>query len=169
MNNANHVMSQQRGDVVCAWSAALNFQVYDADPGPRIVDVGTPDEPRFADRTEYLREIYTTLLILHCEADVARLRTTARSCRHAYLTRGPAQRAGDLEEHRHREAHHIGAELAESAAQLVHAAGADHDPAIRERYLARLSAQHGRDVFGMFLGAPELADPPSSVDADELP
>jgi hypothetical protein len=116
-----------RYTVGLAWSCLEKIAWVEAGRRPAVVlrsDGAAPIERRTFWREQYARQV-----LRHCDADVARLRATADGCR-----REAARRRTVEQPHPRHEACDLGAELAETAAQLVERTGmpADASPTVRE-------------------------------------
>ena len=68
-------------DAVEAWTCAANLRLYDEDPGPRWVNVGSAVEPRWVDRYDALVDLYARQMLVQLDADPERLIVAARECR----------------------------------------------------------------------------------------
>jgi hypothetical protein len=148
-------------DHLYAFSCALNLLLYVADPGPESAAVGGPGERRMISRRESLVDIYARMLLLELEGDTSRLSAVAVEARRRRQDKEMRDFPAD-----HLQAEEAAAELAESAARIVHDAGADTDPRARERLLTATDYQTSHDVFGAFLGDPTLAGPPDAMLAE---
>ena len=63
-----------RQDMVRAWACAINLQLYDADPGPRVVELAGGLETRKVDRREALIDLYSRDLLSGLAGDPAALK-----------------------------------------------------------------------------------------------
>jgi hypothetical protein len=122
--------TQVEEDAFMAWTYALNCLLYENDPGPTEVNTGTADEPRMVPRSHAWQHVYALLVLVHCEADYARLAAAARQCR-AEIADSEAplgkERVTELSR---------AADLCEQAATMVADAGAASDDQARRRLLA---------------------------------
>jgi hypothetical protein len=73
--------TQVEEDAFKAWTYALNCPLSENDPGPAELNTGTADEPRMVPRSQAWQHLYALLVLIHCEADHARLMAAARQCR----------------------------------------------------------------------------------------
>src|SRR2546430_9870934 len=69
-----------RQDMVRAWACAINLQLYDADPGPRVVELAGGLETRKVDRREALIDLYSRDLLSGLAGDPARLEAVEAEC-----------------------------------------------------------------------------------------
>lgn len=152
---------QIKKDHLYAHSCALNLLLYDDDPGQRVIAVGSLSEQRMIDRREHLIDLYSRMLLLEVNGSANRLNAVAAEARRRY------------EEGAHKKpppedlpADTVTVELAEAAVRIIREVGADTDPRALERLLIAVNYQTSRDVFGTFLGNPNLAGPPDDVIAD---
>ena len=122
--------TQVEEDAFKAWTYALNCLLYENDPGPAELNTGTADEPRVVPRYHAWQHLYALLVLIHCEADHARLMAAARQCRAEV-----ADPQARLWEERIAELSHA-ADLCEQAAKMVEDAGAVSDDKARRRLLA---------------------------------
>lgn len=180
-------------DMVNTWSCAINMHLFDNDPGPREVNVGTLDEPRIVDRHKHLLSVYARQLLQDVDADPARLdaviEESRRKARHVRTLRGgweimqarrssrlasnPWQALTPWERRAMSMTHKNGAEIAEAARQLVIEAGADTDDKARRSLLASIRHTLTEDVLGIAVSAEtradrarDIADEPRHIDED---
>lgn len=162
-------------DLSLAWSCAANLSLYDEDPGSRVMNVGSRDEPRLADRRQALLDLYARQILVdleagydrvinlrgRCEERAAAARTLRGGLRTAQarrrlpgvswpsvvgaLTRGGRREIAELWA--------IGAELADRAATMMNDAGADQDAKARARLLASMKHTLTYDVIGAVVPA----------------
>jgi hypothetical protein len=74
-------MSHHESDSTLVWSLAANCRLYEDDPGPRQLNVGSATEPRYVPRSEALRDLYASQLVLGVDADTSRIDALADRCR----------------------------------------------------------------------------------------
>lgn len=148
--------TQVEEDAFMAWTYALNCLLYENDPGPAELNTGTGNEPRMVPRSQVWQHTYALLVLVHCEADHARLTAATRQCR-AEIT----GLQGQLWEERIAELSRA-ADLCEQAAKMVEDAGAVSDDKAQRRLLAGCDHQ----TMMIILGSAILAVSESS--AEEL-
>jgi hypothetical protein len=169
-------------DMVRAWACAINLKLYDADPGPRAVEMAGALETRTVDRREALLDVYSRDLLSGLAGDPARLEAVEAECqRRARIdsTRSSSLRfavrrlkplarwsswrsclaACTRQDRRERrEAWLVAAELAVHARRSVSEAGGDTDETARARLLAATDYSLTRDTLGSLLPSEFLAD-----------
>lgn len=173
-------MSDDLSDTTLAWSLAANCRLYEDDPGPGEVNVGSATEPRYVPRSEALRDLYARQLVLGVDADARRIETVAAACRTdiaaTYTLRhwlrlirkrtdGPSPLAHRLrsalelvnpgEREALRRVHQCSADLCKRAAAVVKESGATDDERSRRRLLAGLDHQATADILGFIPGVEE--------------
>jgi hypothetical protein len=139
---------QLEKDVTEAWSKAANCLLYEADPGPAMLNVGTADEPRMVPRSEAWQHAYAQRVLLACDGDDARLLAAARQCRDeigSRFKRG-TQRAREMAR---------AADLCDQAASMVEQAGAITDDKARRRLVAACRHEGTVIALGVFPGVVE--------------
>ncbi|MHA6795915.1 hypothetical protein ACVGVM_20715 [Pseudonocardia bannensis] len=177
-------MPQDLADALTAWSLAANCVLYERDPGPALLNVGSADEPRYLPRTQAWRDSYARFLLERLDADHARtaaahhaakerlahtqtvgfLRSIYRANREdgllaALRAVSPASMRGI------RLSHQIAVELCARAGQIITEAGADSDDVSRRRLLA--ATRHGNTLTA--LGAvPGVAEDSTDRLVEEL-
>jgi hypothetical protein len=167
-------------DAFEAWVYAANCLLYESDPGPAQLNVGSRDEPKYVDRREVWRDYYAQAVLMELEADHGRLAAAAAQChaelaasygvrRWATATRrrlsGPgrlrdrvvsaAKMLLPVERERFRESHRCALDLCERAGRLVEEAGALDDDTARRRLLAGTRHQQTVDTLGIIQGVTE--------------
>jgi hypothetical protein len=153
--------AQADSDARQAWTYAANCRLYEDDPGPAHLNIGSAHEPRMVTRAAAWRDAYAHYLLVDLEADHARLTAATEVCRRnlrrtwtpsfwAEVARSQASGSGTR---RHgcaavaralspremfllRKVHKVAVELCELAAGLVQDAGAATDEKARCRLLA---------------------------------
>lgn len=139
--------TQVEEDAFMAWTYALNCLLYENDPGPAEVNTRTADEPRVVPRSQAWQHAYALLVLVHCEADYARLTAAARQCR-AEIADSQAglweERIGELSR---------AADLCDQAAKMVEDAGAVSDDKARRRLLAGCDHETTMIVLGSAIPA----------------
>ena len=132
-------MSDERSisDETLAWSYATNCLLYEEDPGPALLNIGSAEEPKTVPRSEAWRELYSRLLIESVDADEARLAAALSDCR---------QRFGECPDGEIKPVWQCAVDLCEQALAMVHSAGVHDDPS-RERFLAGVKHANTSDVF----------------------
>jgi hypothetical protein len=133
------VGEQLREDALGAWSAALNCLLYEKDPGPEQLNVGTQNKPMMVPRDQAWQQSYATFVLARFGGDHARLKAAARQC----LADIPT------EPHWARQLSRA-ADLCEKAAQMVEDAGAVHDDKARRRLVAVCEHEALSDALGPF-------------------
>lgn len=161
-------------DGVLVWSLACNCLLYEEDPGPSSINIGSRTEPKMVGSSQAWRELYARLLTEQVQADVARIDAASADCRNELAaTHRPEhwqqifearQREGDptagevLTERGQREIREVwecAIDLCERAANMVRTAGAADSNADRQRLLAGLKHQNTVDVLGFIPGIAE--------------
>jgi hypothetical protein len=108
-----------------AWCCAANCSLYEDDPGPAELNIGSTIEPHWVSRIEAFRDLYAHLLIEHLGADPARTAALAREVKHA--AKGSSSAAALWE---------LAAELCQRACDVIEDPGAVDDTRARRRLLA---------------------------------
>jgi hypothetical protein len=124
-------------DETLAWSYATNCLIYEEDPGPPQLNVGSPGEPKMVPRREAWRELYSRLLIEGVDADEARLDTALSNCR---------ERFAECPEGEIKPVWECAVDLCEQALAMVRGAGV-RDDASRQRFLASVQHANTSDIF----------------------
>jgi hypothetical protein len=173
-------MSDHESDSTLVWSLAANCRLYEDDPGPRELNVGSATEPRYVPRSEALRDLYARQLVLGVEADPSRIDALADRCRaeiEATHTvwhwigimrrrmNGPGRLSNRLrsaleimdprEREALREVHRCSADLCKRASILVKESESTDDDKARRRLLAGLDHQATADILGFIPGVEE--------------
>ena len=163
-------MAQAEQDRLNAWSYASNCLLYEADPGPALLDVGSESEPRLVPRSEAWQHTYAQQVLVKLDGDHARLTATAERCRED-LAGESAKRPGSG----HARALSRAADLCDQAARMVEGADAVGDDKARRRLVASCRHEGHVIAFGAIPGmaedsAEELAETLREIDegsADE--
>ncbi|MBV9923321.1 MAG: hypothetical protein JOY78_21085 [Pseudonocardia sp.] len=127
-----------------AWTLAANCLLYEGDPGPARLNVGTAAEPRMVSRYEACRDFYARSLVKELEAGLARI-DAVRAEYEIALVRRPTRRDRSKELPAVR---HCAVELAQRAATIVRNTGAADDATERRRLLAGLDHQLMVETLG---------------------
>jgi len=173
--------SQAEDDASHAWLLATNCLLYEADPGPAQLNIGSDTEPAWVSRSDAWRDAYAHQLLEYTAGDHARLLAAAEACR-ARLTEtyttghaeqvfrrrlavpGPRRRRlkdalgaySPRQREDFRQSHRRAIDLCELAAQLVVDAGADVDDTARRRLLA--GTRHTNMMIGLGGVIPGVAE-----------
>jgi hypothetical protein len=191
-------MAEER-DTTLAWSCAANLRLYDEDPGPRQMNVGSVREPRIVDRREALVGLYARQILLKLEADYPRILALRAECGQQAAASRDLREAWRVARARHRPPLRqpwrqalralawsersdiattwaVGAELAHRAAQMVTEAGAHLDGKARAKLLAATEHSFTYDVLGSMLpsdmearDAAQLAETLRQIDESDEP
>ncbi|MFC5833152.1 hypothetical protein [Nonomuraea insulae] len=140
--------TQVEQDAFQAWIYASNCLLYENDPGPAELNVGSAGEPRMIPRAEAWQHGYALNVVVDCAGDHARLLAAAQHCRDDMRRKAHfgAKRVGELAR---------AADLCEQAARMVEQAGAVGDEKARRRLVA--SCEH--ETMVMALGVvPEVVE-----------
>jgi hypothetical protein len=154
-------------------SRIIVLSLYEEDPGPTRLNVGSEAEPRYVPRSEALRDYYARWLVKELGADQARLGALADACRSELAATGQVRHWARLAVRRLRErgpltarlrcavqladsaareevrlVHRCSVELCERAGEIVRGSGAASDPAARRRLLAGLEHQLTVETIG---------------------
>jgi hypothetical protein len=119
-------------DTTFAWSCAANLLLYDADPGPRQVNVGSGSEQRFVDRHEALVNVYARQVLVELEADLPRIEALQHACERAAAETWTLRQAWQAARHRRQHG------------------------ATRRAALAALTRRSRRDIVEVWLAAAEI-------------
>ncbi|GGK81887.1 hypothetical protein Sme01_62660 [Sphaerisporangium melleum] len=135
-------------DAFQAWVYARNCLLYENDPGPAELNVGTAQEPHLVPRSLAWQQGYAMNVLVKCDGDHTRLLAAARECQAEAIRRTPAS------PHRAREWTRA-ADLCNLAAAMVEGAGGHRDDKARQRVVA--SCRH--ETMMMALGSiPAVAE-----------
>jgi hypothetical protein len=143
--------TQAENDVLQARLNARNCLLYENDPGPAELNVGTASEPRMLPRSEAWQHAYALYLLVDLDADHARLTAAASKCREEAAK--PQQRrnlawiARELSR---------AVDLCEQAARMVEDAGATEDDTARRRLLA--GCRHETEMLSLGNALPSVAE-----------
>ncbi|GGQ88223.1 hypothetical protein [Couchioplanes azureus] len=161
-------------DSALLWSLACNCLLYEADPGPANINIGSPAERMMVSRQQAWRELYGRLLIERVDADATRIDAIERDCRaeladshrpeHWQRIYEERRRSGDstagevLTDKGQREIREVwecAIALCEQATQMIRESGAADDEQARQRFLAGIKHQNTVDVLGAIPGVTE--------------
>ena len=137
-------------DAFQAWIYASNCLLYENDPGPSELNMGTADEPRMVPRAQAWQHAYALHVLVQCEADHARLTAAARQCRASM-----ADAAARLGAERTCEWSRA-ADLCDQAAQMAEDAGAADNDKARRRLLT--GCQHQTMMIALGSVIPAVAE-----------
>lgn len=112
-------------DQTLAWVYAANCSLYEEDPDPPYVNIGSPIEPVVVSRTEAYRDLYARLLLLDFDADPQRITALTRLIDRAERHSPTAALVWS-----------IAAELCQRAGAIIDGAGASKPGPERRRLLA---------------------------------
>jgi hypothetical protein len=145
-------------DAFQAWIYASNCLLYENDPGPAELNVGTAAEPHFVPRSVAWQQGYAMNVLVDCDGGHARLLAAARECEAEAARRAPDS------PHRAREWARA-ADLCTMAAAMVEGAGGHRDDQARRRVVA--SCRH--ETTMMALGSvPAVAESSAQDLIEEL-
>lgn len=132
-------------DVHQAWVLASNCAIYEADPGPAQVNIGTAEKPVTVSWAESWRISYARQLLTELDVDAARINAAGAGC----IARGAE--TGDRD-------YTLAAELCRRAVFMVEQAGADRDATARRRLEAVAGYHNQVATFAMMgMGGSSLA------------
>jgi hypothetical protein len=179
-------MTSELQDVLDARTAywlAANCRLYEDDPGPAQVNIGSDHEPHLVSRTEAWRSVYAQFLLIELAADHTRARAAAEHCRCDYratatpafwisvardrLTAGRGGRARLTEAAKAlspremdllRLVHRVSVELCDRAVHLIEDAGAADDDTARRRLVAGARQTRTLLAFGGIEGTAREAN-----------
>ncbi|MEV1005014.1 hypothetical protein [Nonomuraea sp. NPDC050202] len=159
--------TQVEQDASQAWIYAANCLLYENDPGPAVLNVGSFDEPRMVPRSQAWQHAYALNVLVDCDGDHARLLAAAQHCR------DDANRESGLSAQRVRKLVRA-ADLCEQAARMVEQAGAVHDDKARRRLVAACKHETMVIALGVVPGvaedsAQDLLDQLAEIDAEPDP
>jgi len=171
------VMTTRPSDEALAWSLAANCRLYEEDPGPPEVNVGSDTEKRLVSRTDAWRDYYARQLLLGLDAQRSRLEALTDQCRSGLAAtkkrrhwfrliiarlREPGSLSGRLrfaaelldkhEREQMREVHRCAVDLCDRAAQVLEESGAVDDESVRRRLVAGLEHQMTVETLGIIPG-----------------
>lgn len=159
-------------DMTSVWACAINLRLYDSDPGPRQVDVGSDLEARVVDRREALIDLYARTLLEELDADTPRLEAVEaesrrraskgstfiasvvlvmrrlKSPRKANLWRSSLEVFTKRDRQKRCDAWLTAAAIASEARRMVVEAGAEDNEKNRTKLLAATQFSLSRDVLG---------------------
>lgn len=127
-------------DLTLAWSYAANCSLYEEDPGPAELNIGSSLEPHLVSRVEAFRDLYAHLLLEQLGADPARIAALAHLVHRAGKRNSSA---GVL--------WGIAADLCQRARSILDGAGAVDDARARRRLLAGTKHLNRTVVLGSWL------------------
>jgi hypothetical protein len=143
--------AQAEKDRLNAWSYAWNCLLYENDPGPAQLNVGTDREPRLVPRSEAWQHAYAMQVLVSCDGDHSRLTTTAERCREDLAVESAKRPAGS----EHARALSRAADLCDQAARMVEGVGAVDDDKARRRLVASCRHEGHVIAFGAIPGMAE--------------
>jgi hypothetical protein len=178
-------LRQAERDAGTAWWCAANCLLYEEDPGPAQLNVGSTTEPVWVDRSQAWQDAYTHCLLEAVDADLARTRAAAEYYRAKLTVAGTirhtigvsrARRPGGLRQalgawsprqlHEIRQVQQRALDLCEQAARIVIDAGADADDITRRRLLA--GTRHATTMLALGTVIPQIAQDSTDRLTDEL-
>jgi len=139
-------------DLTVAWSYAANCSLYEEDPGPPELNIGSSLEPHWVSRVEAFRDLYAHLLLEQLGTAPERIPALAHLVHRAGKRNSSAGAVWG-----------IAADLCQRARAIIDGAGAVHDARARRRLLAGTRHQNRTVVLGSWL--PEYQE---EVDNDLL-
>lgn len=129
-------------DLTLAWTYATNCSLYEEDPGPSELNIGSSLEPRLVTRAEAFRDLYAHLLLEDLGADHERITTLDELIDHS-VGQNPAATP----------VWNIAANLCQRALAIIDGAGAAHDARARRRLLAGSRHLNRTTVLGQWVPA----------------
>lgn len=181
--------SQANADARLAWSLAANCLLYEADPGPAVLNVASAAEPVWMDRAAAWQDSYARYLLENLDADTDRLRAAhtaavadlaeARRLRFARSAYRARRRGGSSRRSAARillpgprrelvDVYRRAVDLCRLALDIAQAAGADHDPLARRRLLAATRHQNTVTALSAIPGVVETSTEHLVEDLTEL-
>jgi len=119
--------------MIQAFSCAANCLLYERDPGPAELNIGSEAEPHFVSRSDAGQDFYARYLLTQLDGDSDRLQNTANRCRRRWARgRRRTRDAEDMRPERWKRA----VELCDLAVGIVDVAGAADDEQAWQRLLA---------------------------------
>ena len=140
-------MTQVKDDAVHAFSCAMNCLLYERGPGPDLLNVGSPDEPRLVPRSEAWQHAYAIRVLVGCDGDLSRLTAAIHKLRED----GSNAEPGSWRAERMSRA----VDLCEQAIEMVKAAGAVDDNKARRRLVAACEHESMVIAIGVIPGVAE--------------
>jgi hypothetical protein len=159
-------MPQDLADALTGWSLAANCVLYESDPGPAMLNVGSVAEPRYLPRAQAWRDSYARFLLERLDADHSRViaahqtsrerlahARTVQFLRSVYRAHREEGRLAALRSvtpapmRELRLIYRIAVELCARAEQIITEAGADRDDVSRRRLLA--ATRHGNTLTAL--------------------
>lgn len=112
-------------DLTLAWLHAANCVLYEQDPGPEQLNVGSHYKPSWVSRQDAFRDLYAHLLVEVLGADAVRIAAVESRIDHVGKVTSSAA-----------EVWKIATDLCQRARTLVDSAGATEDDCARRRLIA---------------------------------
>lgn len=134
----------QNNDLTSAWSYAANASIYEHDPGPAELNIGSAVEPHMVSRTEAFRDLYAHLLLEGLQADPERIDRLKDTISRA------SKRSPTLETEI---VWNIAEELCDRARHIIEGADAVDDTTARRRLLAGTKHLNRSVILGQFVPA----------------
>jgi len=159
----------ETNDQSTLFSLVANCSLYEEDPQPAQMNIGTATEPRMVASSEGWRDYYARYLIQDLDADLARI-TSVRDWARTELPQARPSRPDS--NHFGQDEWAIAIELCDRAATMIREAGADQDPYARRRLLAGINSALMTQTLGMIPSvaqdvAADLIAELQQIDADE--
>ena len=167
-------LKQAERDVVTAWSCAANCLLYEDDPGPAQLNIGSATEPVWVSRAQAWQDAYAHCLLEALDADLARIQAAAEHYRAKLTVAGTIRHTVDVywarrpdglrqalgawsprQLHEIHQVHRRALDLCERAARMVIDAGADADDIARQQLLA--GTRHATTMLALGTVIPQLA------------
>lgn len=128
-------------DMAQAWVSAINCSLYEEDPGPAQLNIGSRTEPLMVSRREAFRDFYAHVLLEDLGADRRRIAALADRIGRVKTRRRPMAK----------EVWGIATDLCQRACSIIDEAGAANDERARRRVLAGATHLIGTVALGQWV------------------
>lgn len=141
------VVTDKRPHLTLLYSCTANCLLYEEDPGPAELNIGSELEPHMVSRSRAWRDFYAHHLLTGLSADIARL-TECSEWAHELLDRELPAEMSAAEVADAKQFWQCSVDIAEMAIEIVEGAGATTDEKARQRLLAGSQHLQMQTAFG---------------------
>lgn len=127
-------------DLTLVWTFAANCSLYEEDPGPAELNIGSALEPHMVSRADAFRDLYAHLLLEQLGGEPERITQLARLIHHTERQNVTAEVVWS-----------IAGDLCQRAIAIIDGAGAANDGSARRRLLAGTKHLNRTGLLGQWV------------------